>query len=431
MNPVSGSSAETSWSLTQKIFFRFSFIFFGLYIFPFPANYLPVFKSNLDWVSESWDWLIADAGKYIFHLPYEITPILNGSGDTTWNWIQIFIIVCSAFSGMLIWSIVDRHRKNYERLLYWFTVCIRYYLAFMLITYGSFKVFKSQFPAPNVYRLSETYGQSSPMGLAWTFLGFSNGFNYFMGFAEVIGGLLLLIRKTKTLGALFCMTVTANIVAINYCFDVPVKIFSSMLFLMAVFIAAPDFHRLTRFFILNGDSRLKYSSWSIKSKKWQIVLLLVKTIFIFSVLYTYTMQAVEYKNKYGDETKKPALYGSYRIETFYKDSVVIPPLLTNKTRWNKIILSSFDRGAIQMMNDTLQTYIYQVNPDTNEIRFKDMASDELKYTFKYLQTEKDCIEMKSEDPDGSIYLKLVRLDPGDNLLMKRGFHWINEYPLNR
>jgi hypothetical protein len=84
-----------------------------------------------------------------------------------------------------------------------------------------------------------------------------------------------------------------------------------------------------------------------------------------------------------------------------------------------------------MMNDTLQTYIYLVNPDTSEITFKDMANDELIYTFKYLQTEKDHIEMKSEDPDGSIYLKLVRLDPGDDLLMRRGFHWINEYPLNR
>ena len=110
----------------------------------------------------------------------------------------MFLIVSTALLGTAIWSVIDRRRNNYQRLLYWFTVVVRYYLAFMLINYGSIKVFKAQFAAPNVYRLSETYGQSSPMGLAWTFLGFSKGFNYFMGFAEVIGGLLLLIRKTKT-----------------------------------------------------------------------------------------------------------------------------------------------------------------------------------------------------------------------------------------
>src|ERR1700733_2800784 len=224
MTPVTGLPAEASWSLPQKLLFRFSFIFFGLYIIPFPADYIPIIKSNLDWVFESWNWLVVDAGKYILHLAYDITVLPNGSGDTTWNWVQMFLIVNIALAGTVIWSVLDRRRSNYQRLFFWFTVVARYYLAFILIDYGSIKIFKTQFAVPSEYRLTETYGQSSPMGLAWTFLGFSNGFNYFMGFAEVAGGFLLLIRKTKTFGALFCMTVTANIVAINYCFDVPVKI---------------------------------------------------------------------------------------------------------------------------------------------------------------------------------------------------------------
>lgn len=431
MTPVTGLSAEANWSLPQKLLFRFSFIFFGLYIIPFPASFIPIVKSNLDWIYESWNWLVVDAGKYTLHIPYDITVMPNGSGDTTWNWVQIFLISCSSLVGMLIWSVIDRRRNNYQPLLYWFTVVVRYYLACNLIIYGSFKVFKSQFASPNEYRLMETYGQSSPMGLAWTFLGFSKGFNYFMGFAEVLGGLLLFIRKTKTFGALFCMTVTANIVAINYCFDVPVKIFSSMLFLMTVFIAAPDVHRLIQFFILNRDSRLKSYAPSYKSKNWKIILLLIKTIFIASVLYDSTKQAIQDKNQYGDEAPKPKLYGNYRVETFYKNTNVIPPLTTDKIRWNKILLSNFDRGAVQMMDDTLQDYTYYVNPDTNEIRFNDRFSNELKYTFKYIQIDQDHIEMKSEDPDSSTYMKLVRLEPGDYLLMKRGFHWINEYPLNR
>lgn len=424
-------SPETDWSLPQKLLFRFFFIFFGLYIIPFPANYIPILKSNLDWIYESWNWLVIDAGKYILHVPYEITVMPNGSGDTTWNWVQMFLISCVALVGSIVWSVFDRRRNNYQALLYWFTVIVRYYLAFMLITYGLFKVFKSQFPAPNEYRLMETYGQSSPMGLAWTFLGFSKGFNYFMGFAEVIGGLLLFIRKTKTFGALFCMTVTGNIVAINYCFDVPVKIFSSMLFLMALFIAAPDIIRLIRFFILNRESRLKSYKPSFRSKSWEIAFLLINAIFICSVLYDQTHQAIRLRAEYGEGSPKSKLYGSYRVETYLKNAIVIPPLLKDKTRWNKIILSEFDRGAIQMMDSSLQDYTYHINADKSELRLNDRVSDQLEYTFKYLQVDNDHIEMKSEDPDGSIYLKLVRLDPTDYLLMKRGFHWINEHPLNR
>jgi hypothetical protein len=65
------------------------------------------------------------------------------------------------------------------------------------------------------------------MGLAWTFLGFSKAYNYFMGIAEAGGGLLLLFRRTAIFGVLLSMIVTSNIVAINFCFDVPVKLYSS------------------------------------------------------------------------------------------------------------------------------------------------------------------------------------------------------------
>jgi hypothetical protein len=145
----------------------------------------------------------------------------------------------------------------------------------------------------------------------------------------------------------------------------------------------------------------------------------------------YIVQAIGDKDQYGDKAPKPKLYGNYRVETFYKDSIVIPPLATDKARWNKIILSDVNRCAIQMMDDSLCAYAYHVNSDSSEIRFMDRNSSQLKYTFKYLETDKDHIELKSEDPDGSIYMKLARLKPDAYLLMNRGFHWINEYPLNR
>jgi hypothetical protein len=38
--------------------------------------------------------------------------------------------------------------------------------------------------------------------------------------------------------------VLANIVALTFCYDVPVKLYSSHLLLMAVFLVAPDLRRL-------------------------------------------------------------------------------------------------------------------------------------------------------------------------------------------
>ena len=66
------------------------------------------------------------------------------------------------------------------------------------------------------------------MGLAWTFLGFSKGYNLFMGVAELMAGLLL-FRRTVAIGAIITLMTTANVMAVNYFYDVPVKIVSTAL----------------------------------------------------------------------------------------------------------------------------------------------------------------------------------------------------------
>jgi len=37
----------------------------------------------------------------------------------------------------------------------------------------------------------EPLGEFSPMGLMWTFMGYSKGYNRFVGGAEMLGGILL------------------------------------------------------------------------------------------------------------------------------------------------------------------------------------------------------------------------------------------------
>ena len=83
-----------------------------------------------------------------------------------------------------------------------------------------------------------------PMGVLWSFMGFSNVYQIFTGIGEALGSLLIVFRRTTTLGALLLCGVLANVALLNYTFDVPVKLFSTNLLLMAVFLAAPDAKRL-------------------------------------------------------------------------------------------------------------------------------------------------------------------------------------------
>src|SRR5262249_24545008 len=131
-------------------------------------------------------------------------------------------------------------RIAYPRLWELLRIYVRYALALILIGYGLAKVVKTQFQAPSGVRLLEPFGQSSPMGLLWTFMGFSTAYTFFAGASEVLGGVLLLWRRTTTLGAMVSAAVLFHIVMLNFCYDVPVKLYSAHLFLMAVLLLLPD-----------------------------------------------------------------------------------------------------------------------------------------------------------------------------------------------
>ena len=82
-------------------------------------------------------------------------------------------------------------------------------------------------------------------------MGHSAGYTIFTGVIEVLGGALLLFRRTTTLGALIVTGAMVQVAALNYAYDVPVKQYSAVLVLMALFIAAPDLRRVADVLVLN------------------------------------------------------------------------------------------------------------------------------------------------------------------------------------
>ena len=144
----------------------------------------------------------------------------------------------------LIWGALDRGRTNLRQLDRWFRIYLRLFLATVLFSYGWAKVLPVQFPALGPERLSESFGEASPSGFLWAFMGYSKAYMAFGGAGEVVAGLLLCFRRTTTLGALIGMAVMSNVVALNYAFDVGVRIDSTCYLLALTYLAAPDAKRL-------------------------------------------------------------------------------------------------------------------------------------------------------------------------------------------
>ncbi len=420
------------WSLIKKWAFRFFFLYFILYIFFNPNGVIPYVDDLYGLYIIPFHNLVVWIGKHILHLSKPITVFTNGSGDTTYDNIIILLIAFVSVIGMVAWSVIDRNRINYNKLFYWLTVVIRYYVGITMLSYGFFKVIKLQFPFPSFGALIEPYGNSSPMGLAWNFMGYSTGYNYFTGIAELSSGFLLFFRKTSALGAVVTLVVAGNIMAINYSFDVPVKLLSTTLVIMALFLISRDINRFINFFFLNKPAAASNISPHRFKKRWKnITLNSIKYILIGYTVIFDLYGAMQSAKVYGANAKKPPLYGLYDVKAFIVNKDTLKPLTTDTVRWSKLAISYPGNAFIKFISDSTNYFAFNVDTVKKKIVMNKYSDTVHKYNFTYTTPKKDSLVIKGTFKKDSLQISLHRLDPNKFLLVRRGFHWINEYPYNR
>lgn len=425
------TTLSNPWNDATKITFRFLFIYILLYTFPFP---LDIFSFSIDFsFSFLWNPVIVWVGENILKLDYEITVLPNGSGDTTWNYVQVFLFSILSLIGAVIWSFSDRKRLQYDRLLFGLSVLIRYYLAVILINYGFAKIIKTQFPFPFMDRLFQSYGESSPMGLLWTFMGYSTAYNFFTGTCEALAGFLLFFRRTKLLGTLLSIAVMSNIVMLNFSYDVPVKLFSMHLLFMSFFLLIPDWQRLMNFFIFNKTAPSILIEPVFKEKRIRLAYQVGKVAFIIFVLGSDVIFGLRNKQQLEGGKGDSTFNGIYEVETHVINQDTIPPLLNDTKRWKRLFVNFNDMIRNDMISveymDNAKIY-WRFVADTVQRSMKIMSLDSgTVYHFRY-KKDKDMYFLRGTLYSDSIKITMKKTG-SDFALTSRGFHWINEYPFNR
>ncbi|WP_086030932.1 hypothetical protein [Tenacibaculum holothuriorum] len=402
------------WNSFEKVSFRFLFLYFTLYI-------LSLFTASI------WNPIIQWLGTYIFDINYEFSSNGRGSGDTTYAYLLLFLFFFLSIIGAIIWSLIDRKRKSYNQLQYGFLVGVRFILIFFMFTYGFVKVFHLQMPELSNANLIKTLGEKSPMGLAWTFMGFSKTYSIFAGLAEVIAGILLIPRRTQTLGAIAVIVVMLNVFMMNLCFDIPVKIFSFHLMLMGVLLLMADFKRVFGVLVQNNNIG-EYIIYPQLKKGDRKIILIVKVVLflLISGLFVFTNYP-RYKKFYVNA--KPPLYGIWEVEKFEKNTVEVPANLNEEKRWRYIAIDHPRVASIKTMDDKQNFYKFRVDTLKNVIAFSkryEKTADTL--NFKKVNNKLIITGIIKKD---SIKIQLKPKNVDDFLLKSRGFNWINERPLNR
>ncbi|NMH26876.1 hypothetical protein [Flavobacterium silvaticum] len=418
-----------TWPQWQKIAFRFCFIYFGLYIlstsfsdFGTLMTYLTKFQVLIA------DTLVYGFNDHILHFKKELVP-LAGSGDTSYGWVQLILYLILAFVGTIIWSILDYKRTNYRKLDFVLWNSIRYYVCFMAFSYGIIKVFLMQMSFPLLSQLATPLGDFLPMRLSWMFIGYSNGYQFFSGLMELTVFGLLLFRRTVLLGLFIGLGVFVNVLLLNLCYDIPVKLFSAHLVAMCLFLISPDLTRLYHFFICNRTTAISAKYHFSSARKWMRVTRIGLKVIFFVMIGLVFKESYDY---YAEKPPKPSLYGVYDVDTYVRNRDTIPVLAKDSIIWKDVIFDRFRMVSVNSTDTVLRQnyrrgYFYYKQDSlagTLDCYKWDHGDSTYLWKIKY-RKEKDRIYLQYKSGADSIRISL-RDNHRKFQLERREFHWLSE-----
>ena len=427
------SARDMNWPLWKKILFRFFFIFFTLYMAPWTwLDSIPKVDTVTSWYYDLEDWIVRIANAKLLHIKDELVPVA-GSGDTSWGWAQLYTFLLIALVGCLIWSIVDRKRKSYNKVDYWLCLFTRYYVAMFAFLYGIIKLFALQMPFPGTSMLATPLGDLLPMRLSWMFMGYSTPYQVFSGLMEVLAGTLLLFRRTATFGTVVATGVFINVMMMNLSYDIPVKIFSMRLVFMCLFLLAHEYKRILSFFVLNRPADA-CSMYGVRfTKKWaRITRVVLKLVFIgVAVGWMFYTTWQQYKQVNALKPEGPIARGIYEVETYVINKDTIPALVTDTIRWQEFILEN-NSGSVKSADSLFRRryqrgyFQYKIDTITSSISImKSFADTSSKLSLNYSIPDSNTVRLWGKLRNDSLFV-VLRKSRRHFQLTERQFHWLSE-----
>lgn len=427
--------SSVEWGFVARIGFRFAFCYWLLYCLPSGggrvslASFIPSFD-DAAWPVWLWHKITPWTAQHLFHLSgMRTTYFPTGSGDTTLEYVLNFLFVVIAAVATFVWSLLDRRRRDYSTLYGWLRILLRLTLALTLFSYGLAKVFPMQFSKPSLIQLTETLGEASPMGLLWTFMGASMPYTIFSGLAETFAASLLVFRRTALLGALVAAGVLLNVVMLNFCYDVPVKLYSTNLLLMALFLLLPDVSRLANVFFFNRVAAPVDLNRPYLPKRW----MRIGAITLKFALFAFFMGASAWggwqylRGPESDGT--PPVYGVYAVDSLNLNGAPAAPGDRANPGWLQVVAER--RFWVIRHVDGPREYFgphFSAKAGAVDLLPRQTGSA---LKLNYAQPDPQHLVLTGSSGGESLEMHLHRTDKGNFLLTSRGFHWINEYPFNR
>jgi hypothetical protein len=378
------NSTRAPWTTVQKVAFRIGFIYMLLLCIPLYLKfYKDVFSLQFSKITYH------DFQAIVAFWPPQIITIESEEGVFgLLNYINLILVFIISVAGGLLWTALDKKTTQYSKLYYWIRVLARYRLAYGMVGWGLKKAFPMQMVYPTVGMLNTPFIDMAEKKLYWSHVGVSFWYTVFLGFAEIIPGLLLLNRKTASLGGALAAVVTFNICIANHAYDAGVAVPAAYFAIIGIFVVWYDLPKIWNLLVKERDI-LPYRYNPVFSQPWQ-KRLASGVKWTFNFLFVPVAAALwGYGFFFGNNYNIPSTpgladaKGYYNVTEFRLNGQVLPYTPQDSIRWQDATLEGWsslsyktNRGAIadrmigysplRVKNDKKNNQLNQVNTQDSD-----------------------------------------------------------------
>jgi len=165
---------------------------------------------------------------------------------------------------------------------------------------------------------------------------FDVGNNFF--FALRAGKMLFKVIKVA---AQHIVGVFINVMMLNLCYDIPVKLYSMNLVLLCLYLVANEYRRMACFFVLNKPAACCSVYDQPLTKKWMRISRIVIKLGIVFLLCKSFYEDLQFSREYSViKSYKDFKPGVYDVKLYVVNRDTLPPLLTDSIRWKDLIIEN-------------------------------------------------------------------------------------------
>jgi hypothetical protein len=215
-------------------------------------------------------------------------------------------------------------------------------------------------------------GDVSLMNTLWGFMGASDPYSVAAGLVEFVAGVLLLWQRTWLLGGLIAIFAMGQVFLLNLFYDVPVKLVSGQLLIIAIAITSPYWRSLAQMVFQRGTpepvtlwpalgSRRRWLHRTGTVAKFVIAGAVVVIVGTFSVVTLYDIRH-----------RESDIDGVWRATSFSVDGQEATLRQTSPAPWTNVAIADrvgdYTSFVTQVPAGYVTVYLFEIHDDRLEIK---------------------------------------------------------------